>query len=428
MEKYTNLRVVGHGTMGECHLVQHCEDRRLFVMKQMSLHTMTEKEQSHAVNEVRILASLAHPNVVQFQEYFYSKPKGLLCLVMEYAEGGDLASRLHSYRMAGQQLSESTVLDWFLQVGAAVDYLHERHVLHRDLKLQNIFLSATGVVKLGDFGLSRRLDTAELAKSFVGTPYYLSPEILQELPYDERSDIWALGVVLYELMAQRHPFHASDFKALIIKILRLHYEPPPPCYSEGLRQLDAMMLQGEPGLRPSARGIMGSPVVTARLAQWGQGGPDLSVPADYAADLVQRYSALGPVAPLLDPSDGAGSASEGEVSSELSEPERSPGPVKELLGRRVSALEKPRKSPQWHPLPLDLRPEVLFRDDFTFGRNSPPSSPESSPNSSSDRHSSGPQLSPLGGGPQPGAGRPGPRSPRHGPHPDDGPVFHRVTD
>ena len=125
------------------------------------------------------------------------------------------------------------VLDWFLQICLAVKYCHSKRLLHRDIKTQNIFLTSTGVVKLGDFGISRILqNTFDCAHTFVGTPYYLSPELVQEKPYNTQSDVWAMGVVLYELLAHRHPFNAKDMKGLMYKILRVIYDPPPTTFSQ----------------------------------------------------------------------------------------------------------------------------------------------------------------------------------------------------
>ena len=127
----------------------------------------------------------------------------------------------------GGRLADATLLDWFVQMALALQYLHTRRILHRDLKTANVFLTRAGIVKLGDFGVSRVLSaTSELAKTFVGTPYYLSPELLQNEPYGAATDVWALGVIFFEMVSLRHPFEANNFASLAHKIL--HEEPPPP--------------------------------------------------------------------------------------------------------------------------------------------------------------------------------------------------------
>ena len=104
-------------------------------------------------------------------------------------------------------------MNWFVQICFAIKYIHDKNILHRDLKLSNIFLSSNGDINLGDFGIAKVLDNSdEFAKTIVGTPYYLSPEICLRRPYNQKSDIWSLGCILYELMNMKHAFEASSNK------------------------------------------------------------------------------------------------------------------------------------------------------------------------------------------------------------------------
>jgi NIMA (never in mitosis gene a)-related kinase len=129
-------------------------------------------------------------------------------------------------------------LDLFVQICLALKHVHDRKILHRDLKTQNIFLTKKDLIKLGDFGIARVLhNTNELAKTAIGTPYYLSPEICENKPYNNKSDIWSLGCILYEMATLRHAFEAGDMKGLVLKILRGSYPPLPTWYSKDLRTL-----------------------------------------------------------------------------------------------------------------------------------------------------------------------------------------------
>ena len=184
MEKYTKLKNIGKGNMGACYLVRNAEDKKHYVLKQVDIGALNKKERKQALNEARVLSSLQHPNIVNYVDSFLARQSDHLCIVMEYADAGDIALRLKQTRGC---LRENVVLDWFLQACLAIHAMHQQHVLHRDVKTQNIFLTSQGLVKVGDFGIARELaNTLDQAHTFVGTPYYLSPELVQEKPYDTR--------------------------------------------------------------------------------------------------------------------------------------------------------------------------------------------------------------------------------------------------
>lgn len=114
-----------------------------------------------------------------------------------------------------EYFSEDLVLSWFTQICLALKHCHDRKILHRDLKSQNIFLTKKNIVKLGDFGIARVLsNTGSKAKTVVGTPYYLSPEIIESHPYSFKSDVWSLGVLLFEMCALQPPFNATSLHQL----------------------------------------------------------------------------------------------------------------------------------------------------------------------------------------------------------------------
>ena len=140
---------------------------------------------------------------------------------------GDLEQRLAQLKeREGGAVTQPQVLDWFVQMALALQYLHSRRILHRDLKTANVFLTRRDIVKLGDFGVSRVLSaTAELARTFVGTPYYLSPELLNNQPYGQPSDVWALGCIFYEVATLEHPYEAKTFPSLAFKIINEDVRP-----------------------------------------------------------------------------------------------------------------------------------------------------------------------------------------------------------
>ena len=214
---------------------------------------MPKSEREASLLEAKLLSALHHPNIVTCYESFTER--GRLCIVMDYCAGGDLYQRLK--RQKGVLLAEDRVLDWFTQMCLGLKHVHDRKVLHRDLKTQNVFMTADGRCKLGDFGVSKVLSgTTQLAQTAVGTPYYLSPEICENKAYDNKSDIWSLGCVLYELCTLQHPFEGASLKLLIVKILRGNYAPVSSRYSRAIRDVIAQMLQRDPARRPSVNEIL----------------------------------------------------------------------------------------------------------------------------------------------------------------------------
>eukprot|EP00755_Sulcionema_specki_P019960 Sspe_Gene.70770::Locus_41812_Transcript_1_1_Confidence_1.000_Length_1695::g.70770::m.70770/K08857/NEK1_4_5; NIMA (never in mitosis gene a)-related kinase 1/4/5 len=285
MDRYTKIKNIGKGNMGACFLMRNNDDMRYYVIKQIDLTKMSKKERQQALNEARVLSSLKHPNIINYVDSFLARPSDHLCIVMEYAEGGDISARIKACR--GRNMREPLIIDWFTQICLAVNAIHQKHILHRDIKTQNIFLTAHGIVKVGDFGISRVLqNTFEQAHTFVGTPYYLSPELVQEKPYDARSDIWAIGVVLYEMMSLRHPFNANDMKSLMTRIIRVQYDPPPSFYSSELRAIVAKVLVKDPRHRMQLGEILSSGIIRKRIAQWVEGVE--SVPKAYVDQMLKH--------------------------------------------------------------------------------------------------------------------------------------------
>ncbi|KAL0213055.1 hypothetical protein RCL1_006681 [Eukaryota sp. TZLM3-RCL] len=183
---------------------------------------------------------------------------------MGYCSNGDLYKYLKSRR--SNYLPEEQILDWFIQLCLALQYCHSKHILHRDIKTQNVFLTDNNVAKLGDFGIAKVLSsTIDVAKSVVGSPLYMSPEILDHRPYNAKSDVWSLGCVLYEMSTMKHAFDAENMNNLIFKIIRGKYPPPPSHYSIELVNLIRQMLSKDPALRPSVNQILRLPFIRKRM-------------------------------------------------------------------------------------------------------------------------------------------------------------------
>ncbi|XP_055893460.1 serine/threonine-protein kinase Nek1-like isoform X1 [Biomphalaria glabrata] len=265
MNKYQRIKQIGEGAFGKAILVKKKDSARQYVIKEINIIKMSVKEREESRKEVAVLSQLKHPNIVSYIESF--EEKGSLYIVMNYCSGGDMYGKINERR--GQLFSEDQILDWFVQLCLAIKHIHDRKILHRDIKSQNIFLTNTGTVQLGDFGIAKVLNTtAQLAHTCIGTPYYLSPEIVENMPYNNKSDIWSMGCVLYELTTLKHAFEAPNMKNLVLKIIRGSYLPLPPQYSYDLRGLIAQMFKRNPRDRPSVNTILRKNFIMQRVRKF----------------------------------------------------------------------------------------------------------------------------------------------------------------
>lgn len=258
---YTEIKKIGEGSFGKAILVQSDDGSKL-VCKMVDVSSASPKETQDAVKEGRLLAAFKHPYVVRYRESFIDS--GWLCILMDYCEGGDLARQIDQAKKKRQPIPEDQILRWITQALLALKYIHDKHVLHRDLKSSNFFLSKSGNLKMGDFGIAKVLaSTAACARTQIGTPYYLSPEVCKEQPYTWPSDIWAMGCILYELCALKVPFDAANITGLVQKICRGPTPSIPQPYSDFIRQLCTEMLNRNPSNRPSAESILQRPRIQA---------------------------------------------------------------------------------------------------------------------------------------------------------------------
>ena len=262
---YKVIRLLGEGSFGKAFLCENLSTNLACVIKQIVVEGMSQKEKDDVFNEATILGKLDHQNIIKLFEVFDSKvPKHTLNIVTEYADDGDLAEKIKS--RDNKPFTEPEILDYFTQICLALKHIHEKKIIHRDLKSGNIFLMKSGLVKLGDFGISKGFqNTMDKAKTMVGTPYYLSPEILENKPYDAKSDIWSLGVLLYEMMTFKMPFNASSLPMLSVKIMRGNYTPPPAVYTKDLREIVSKCLMVNPTKRPKIQEILRMPIIQNRI-------------------------------------------------------------------------------------------------------------------------------------------------------------------
>ncbi|XP_053686919.1 serine/threonine-protein kinase Nek8 [Sabethes cyaneus] len=250
---YRRMRTVGQGSFGIAVLYERLLDGQAVVMKQINLSDLTKSERDLAMNEVEVFSKLHHPNIIAYLGSFIRGD--YLFIEMEFADGGTLSQVLIE-KSHGERLPERFILNILEQITSAINYMHSQNILHRDLKTANVFLNKRGIVKIGDFGISKIMNTKLHAQTVLGTPYYFSPEMCEGKQYDEKSDIWALGCILGEMCCFKKTFSASNLSELVSKIMTARYAPLPVGYSDALKHVLNLMLQIDPHNRPSASEVL----------------------------------------------------------------------------------------------------------------------------------------------------------------------------
>ncbi|KAE9215084.1 hypothetical protein PF005_g9569 [Phytophthora fragariae] len=271
MDKYVKVRKIGQGSFGCAYLATRnvadsteSSDRlskHQFVIKEVVLDP---RDQASAQREARLLAALDHPNIIACKESFLLKTQTpnaaflgrhqrrptVLCIVTEFADGGDLSHELARRTSRHEYFEPDDLLGLFVQVCLALKHLHDRKILHRDVKPANIFLTKSGVVKLGDLGVATVLShTLACAQTSIGTPYYTAPEICLGKRYNAKADVWSLGCVLFEMASFSHAFEVLGVQG---KTPNSSKRTPPPAPINIRRQQAKLKT---PGPAPKTRGL-----------------------------------------------------------------------------------------------------------------------------------------------------------------------------
>eukprot|EP00939_MAST-03C_sp_MAST-3C-sp1_P002167 g2167.t1 len=263
MENYKKERVIGKGSYGKVYLVKHRKKGKYFAMKIVRLTNIPRKERESVRTELALLKKLNHPNIVAYEEAFAVKQGTYLAIVMGYCDCGDLGQRL---KKARRPFPEHQVLHWFVQMALGLEYMHSQKILHRDIKTQNVFLLGNGRLVLGDLGISKALDgTLDMAKTSIGTPYYMSPEMFKNEAYNAKSDVWALGCVLYEMMTLKHAFEAKSLNGLAKKVVEGRVPTIRGNYSRQAKMLVNSMLSRTPRDRPTMPTVLTKPYVRKHI-------------------------------------------------------------------------------------------------------------------------------------------------------------------
>ena len=264
MDGFNILSKIGEGSYSTVLKVQRIEDGNIYALKRVKFYKLSDKEKENALNEIRILASVKNKNVISYKEAFFDEKDSSLGIVMEYADKGDLFQLITERKKTKNYFTEQEVWKIFIQLLNGLKALHDFKILHRDIKSANVFLFKDGSAKLGDLNVSK-VAKKGLGYTQTGTPYYASPEVWKDLSYDNKSDIWSLGCVLYEMITLFPPFRAQNMENLFKKVIKGEISKIPDKYSFDLFTVIQLLIQVKPEKRPSCDEILQNKIVLKKI-------------------------------------------------------------------------------------------------------------------------------------------------------------------
>uniref|UniRef100_A0A8C4PMZ2 non-specific serine/threonine protein kinase n=1 Tax=Equus asinus TaxID=9793 RepID=A0A8C4PMZ2_EQUAS len=272
MEKYHVLEMIGEGSFGRVYKGRRKYSAQVVALKFIPKLGRSEKELRNLQREIEIMRGLRHPNIVHMLDSFETDKE--VVVVTDYAEG-----ELFQILEDDGKLPEDQVQAIAAQLVSALYYLHSHRILHRDMKPQNILLAKGGGIKLCDFGFARAMSTNTMVlTSIKGTPLYMSPELVEERPYDHTADLWSVGCILYELAVGTPPFYTTSIFQLVSLILKDPVRWPPtfsPCFKNFLQGL----LTKDPRQRLSWPDLLHHPFIAGHVTIITEpAGSDLGTP------------------------------------------------------------------------------------------------------------------------------------------------------
>lgn len=280
-ETYTQKKYIGSGTFGNVYLIQSNKTNREYVRKQIYLSSLSKDEEKSALREVSISKKFNHPNIILFKEAFITRyPERSLHLITEYADNGDLEKKLKEQKEKKEFFKENIIINWLIQICLALKYIHKLKVIHRDIKPSNIFLTKSDIIKIGDFGISIALTrTLNKAKSVIGTPLYMAPEVYDSANYDYKADIWSLGITFFQLITFNDPFKGNSpvglYKNIIEGKKNMSINANNKYYSQELIDIIQKMMTKNPKERPSIDEIFQVPIIKQNLEEFLENNKEL---------------------------------------------------------------------------------------------------------------------------------------------------------
>mmetsp|Transcript_11598 Transcript_11598/g.27036 ORF Transcript_11598/g.27036 Transcript_11598/m.27036 type:complete len:778 (-) Transcript_11598:102-2435(-) len=299
IQNYEIQKPLGKGKFSVVYMAKRLSDELMCALKKINIFDMmVPKQREKCMKEVRLLQSLDHPNIVKLLDSFVDSSE--LLIIVEWAEKGDLKRLIRKATQNSVMFKMFEIWEYARQLSSALDHMHKKRIMHRDLKPANIFVAQDNSLKLGDLGLGRLLSSHTLeAFSKVGTPLYMSPEVLKGAGYDMKSDVWSLGCVLYELCVLRSPFKSDQQLSLydlFVRINKGQYPPLPDMISTDFRELTYSMLQLEPATRADSSQVLDVCIEHVKVAHASAPG---SAAAGQQSDTGPTSQARARPSPLL---------------------------------------------------------------------------------------------------------------------------------
>ena len=283
-QTYQKIKSLGKGSYGQVFLVKSIQTQKEYALKETIITKKKEVFLYFTMNEINILSKLNNPFIISLKCAFKTQLDNdieKLGIIMEYVDNGDLNKLLIDYKYDEIYFEEKRILNWLFQVCLALIYLQKNDVIHRDIKPSNIFLMADDSIKLGDFGISKKVSLSSDITFFIGTPRYTSPEIINKKDFSFKTDIWSLGVTFLELISLRAPFLGYETEEIYENILKRNINSNilnkekngfnnyiTKRYSKNLLDLVKEMISMNPDDRPNAKDILNRDIIKERMESY----------------------------------------------------------------------------------------------------------------------------------------------------------------
>ena len=265
-DNYDYKEIIGKGMYAKVYKALNKQENKYYAIKCLNFKDITEKERLSIETEVNLLKKLKHPNIDLYKDSFIDKENNLN-IVTTFCEGGDMYKKI--FREKNSYFEEDQIKNWLVQLLLGLSYIHDKQIVHRDIKTKNIFVQNEHTLRIGDFGIAKIFNQAQTMNKIVGTPLYMAPECFkQSKKYNYKSDIWSLGCCVFEMCNLKHAFEGQFFPAVSVKISEGKRAPLNKRYSRELKELVDGMLDLKPRHRPTIANILERPFMRVKVGEY----------------------------------------------------------------------------------------------------------------------------------------------------------------